>query len=227
MGQPLQVILGPDQAGSLLDPVRVRLLQELAEPDSAAGLARKLGLTRQKVNYHLRNLEREKLVEFVETRRKRNCFERIVRATATHYVIDPAVLGKLAARPEDVQEKLSASYLIAVAAQIIRELAVLKERAAAADQKLPTLTAQTDVRFKCAEDQLAYTQELTDTMARLAARYHDEKASNGRTFRFVMASYPAITKSGEDDVTTAGRRKTRTGRGKTDSKGKDGSDDTK
>ena len=48
-----------------------RLLAELAQPASASNtLAARLGLARQKVNYHLRALELHGLVELVAERRK-------------------------------------------------------------------------------------------------------------------------------------------------------------
>ena len=74
----------PGQAAALLDPQRVALLRALMDgPDSASGLARRFSLPRQRVNYHLRLLEREGLLELVETRRRRNCWERVLRATAS------------------------------------------------------------------------------------------------------------------------------------------------
>ena len=53
----IDVIADPAAAAAALDPIRGRLLAELAEPASAAGLAARLGLPRQKINYHLRALE--------------------------------------------------------------------------------------------------------------------------------------------------------------------------
>ena len=61
------VIDDPAAAEASLDPIRVRLLAELAQPGSASTLATRVGLTRQKANYHLRELERHGLVELVET----------------------------------------------------------------------------------------------------------------------------------------------------------------
>ena len=52
------VIDDPAAAEVSLDPVRSRLLAELAQPGSASTQAAKEGLARQKVNYHLRTLER-------------------------------------------------------------------------------------------------------------------------------------------------------------------------
>jgi DNA-binding transcriptional ArsR family regulator len=84
------VIDDPAAAEASLDPIRARLLAELAQPGSASTLGTRVGLTRQKANYHLRELERHGLVELVEERRKGNCTERVLRATAASYVISPA-----------------------------------------------------------------------------------------------------------------------------------------
>src|SRR5215469_7755703 len=147
MSAALEVIEEPERAASVLDPMRRQLLDELAVPDSAAGLARRLGLPRQVVTYHVRQLEAEALVSFVAERRKRNCVERIVQATARSYVISPDVLGPLAADPARVEDQFSSTYLLAVASKLIRDVGALRGRADAAGKRLATLTAQADVRF--------------------------------------------------------------------------------
>lgn len=86
------------QAAALLEPTRLRLLAGLREPDSATGLAKRLGLPRQRVNYHLRELEAAGLIRLVRENRKGNCTERIVEAIARSFALDPALLGD-AARP--------------------------------------------------------------------------------------------------------------------------------
>src|SRR5579864_4481696 len=114
----LQIVQSPEKAGVLLQPGRLRLLEQLTEPDSAAGLARRLGVPRQKVNYHLRELEREGFLELVEERRKGNCMERVLRATAQSYLIGPQATGALGETPARISDRLSLSYLIAAAARI-------------------------------------------------------------------------------------------------------------
>ena len=52
----LDVIEAPAAAALALDPIKTRLLAALSRPASAAALAGRVGLTRQKVNYHLRAL---------------------------------------------------------------------------------------------------------------------------------------------------------------------------
>src|SRR5688572_22997889 len=129
--RPLQLIRGLEQATAALEPTRLRLLTELAMPDgdSASGLARRLSLPRQRVNYHLRELEKAGLVELVREQRKGNCVERIVRAVARSYLISPEVLGGAAPKDEgEVRDRFSSAYLVSAAARTIRDVAVLRER---------------------------------------------------------------------------------------------------
>ena len=79
----VDVIDDPRAAEAALDPVRSRLLAELrVEPGSAATLAARVGLGRQKVNYHLHTLESHGLVELAEIRMRGGIAERVLRATA-------------------------------------------------------------------------------------------------------------------------------------------------
>jgi DNA-binding transcriptional ArsR family regulator len=198
MGAAAAVHVIDDVAGgaSVLHPMRLRLLSELGEPDSAAGLARRLGLPRQQINYHLRLLEERGLIEVVGEQRKRGCTERLVRAVARSYVISPGTLGTLATDPSRIQDRFSSSYLIAVAAQVIRDVAALRDRADRAARRLPTLTLQTEVRVGSAEAQHAFAEELAREVARIAAKYHDAEAPNGRRLRVLATAYPVPVASG-------------------------------
>src|SRR6476659_8931583 len=112
----VHVIGDSERAASVLHPIRLRILGELRDAASAAELAPRLGIPRQLVNYHLRQLEKDGLVEVVGERRKRNCTERLVRAVARSYMISPAAFGSLAAHPDHVEDRASSAYLVAAAA---------------------------------------------------------------------------------------------------------------
>src|SRR5215212_8032547 len=105
--------------------MRARLLAALAEPGSASTLAAKAGLSRQRANYHLRALERHGLVELVEERKKGNCTERVLRATAASYVISPTALSAVAPDPAKAPDQRSARWLLAVAGRLVREVGEL------------------------------------------------------------------------------------------------------
>ena len=194
----LDVAVIEDWASAIaaLDPIKARLLAELSEPASAAALAARVGLARQKVNYHLRGLEALKLVEPAEERQWGGLTERLMIATAASYVVSPAALGPIGADPARNNDRLSASYLIAVAARIVREVGALWRGARRSDKRLATLSIDTVIRFASPADRAAFTDDLARAVAMLAARYHDERAPRGRPHRLIVASYPAPEERG-------------------------------
>src|ERR1700751_2680708 len=119
-------------AEASLGPMRARRLGGLAETGGARRLAAQTGLPRQKVNYHLRGLEQHGLVELVEERRKGNCTERVLRATAGSYVISPAALPAVAPDPARAPDQLSAWWLLTLAARLVREVGELITRSRSA-----------------------------------------------------------------------------------------------
>jgi DNA-binding transcriptional ArsR family regulator len=186
----VEVIDDPAAAVVALDPVRARLLAELAEPASAAALAERLGLARQKVNYHLRTLEAHGLVRVAEERRWGGLTERLLVATAASYVVSPGALGEAATDPARASDRLSARYLVALAARVVREVGDLARRAEQSGRRLPTLSIDTEIRFRSAADRTAFADDLAAAVTTLAARYHDESAPGGRRHRLVVAAHP-------------------------------------
>lgn len=186
----VEVIDDAAAAVVVLDPVRTRLLAELAEPASAATLAARVGLTRQKVNYHLRMLEAHGLVRIAEERRWGGLTERLLVATAASYIVSPSALGEVASDPERSADRLSASYLVALAARVVREVGDLMQRAERAGKRLPTLSIDTEVRFRSAAERAAFTEELASAVTALVSRYHDESAPGGRRHRLVVGAHP-------------------------------------
>jgi DNA-binding transcriptional ArsR family regulator len=186
----LEVIESPAVAAIALDPTRARLLALLAEPASAAALAARLGVARQKVNYHLRALEANGLVGVAEERHWGGLTERRMVATAASYVISPGALGPVAPDPGRDADRLSASYLIALAARVIREVGGLLRLARAKDKRLATLSIDTQVRFATAADRAAFSNELAAAIASLVARYHDATTPGGRSHRLIVLAHP-------------------------------------
>ncbi len=186
----VQVIDDPAAATVALEPTRSRLLSELAAPASAATLATRLGMTRQKVNYHLTALEDHGLVHLAEERKWGGLTERLLVATAASYVVSPSALGPVAADPSREVDRLSASYLIALGARIVREVGDLVRRARQARKRLATLAVDAEVRFRSPAERAAFTDELTQAIATLVSKYRDESAPGGRAHRLVVVAHP-------------------------------------
>jgi len=215
----LRVIDDPAAASVALDPVRSRLLSELRTTDglSAATLAGRMRLPRQKINYHLRTLERHGLIRLAGRKRWGGLTERRMVATASSYLVSPDALGPAAppvdpARSADgrVMDRLSASYLIALAARVVREVGALLRKSEQLNpaKRLATLSIDTDVTFRSAQDRAAFTQELTSAVAALVARYHDESAPSGRRHRLMIGAYPAPRTPVEPERTETRRKDT-------------------
>jgi hypothetical protein len=177
-------------AAVALEPIRSQLLAELTEPASAATLATRLGVPRQKLNYHLRTLEAHDLVREAETRRWGGLKERLLLASAASYVVSPAALGPAAADPARTADHLSAGYVIALAARVVREVGDLLRRARQAQKPLATLAIDTEIRFRSAAERAAFTSELTQAVTTLVARYHDAAAPHGRDHRLIVMAHP-------------------------------------
>lgn len=186
----IHVIDDPAAATVALEPTRSRLLAELATPASAATLATRVGLTRQKVNYHLNELEEHGLVRLAEERRWGGLKERVLVASAASYVVSPTALGPVAADPAREPDRLSASYLIALGARVVREMGDLIRRAKEAGKRLATLSIDTEVRFRSAADRAAFSNELAEAITKLVSKYHDESAPGGRAHRLVVVAHP-------------------------------------
>ena len=180
----LRVIADAAAVEIALDPIRAAILEALAEAGSATTIAAKVGLTRQKVNYHLKALEAHGLVEPAEERSWGGITERFVRRCAHQLVVSPDVLANTAIDPSHVGDRLSASYLIAVNARTVAEVAAITT---ATRKRVPTITIDTVIGFKTPEDRAEFAAELQSAIATLVAHYHHD---DGRPHRLTVSSYP-------------------------------------
>jgi hypothetical protein len=129
-------------------------------------------------------------VRLAEERKWGGLTERLLVATAASYVVSTRALGPVAADPHREMDRLSAHYLIALGARIVREVGDLVRRAKAAGKRLATLAVDTEVRFRSATDRAAFSHELTEAITKLVAKYHDASAPGGRSHRLVIVAHP-------------------------------------
>lgn len=201
----VEMIHDAERAAALLHPLRRRILESLREPDSAAGLARRLHLPRQKVNYHVRELARGRFLERAGRRRKRNMIEQRYVARARGYIFAPELLGRLGAGRRQVEDTFSAAYLLALSAQLQSELGRASHEAAAQKKRLATLSLASEMRFESAEQRAGFARALhravLDAIARHAspARLKDGQPGPGRPYRLILGCYPIPPNAKQDD----------------------------
>jgi DNA-binding transcriptional ArsR family regulator len=191
---PLRVVTDPAAARSLLDPLRRRILRVLQEPGSSSTVAQALDLPRQRVNYHVRELEAEGLLLHLEDRRRGNCLERVVRSTAQEYLVDPELLGTPHAGPPDdplpAGDPFSSAALLRSAAKTLSRAGALHEEATSEGRRLPTLSLEARIRFRSAREEVEFAKVLERLVERMAGRYHDPHADPEREFRITIGGHP-------------------------------------
>jgi predicted transcriptional regulator len=181
----------PRAARLLLHPLRRRIVDLAKEPAGASGMARVLGLPRQKVNYHLSQLARAGVLRHVGKVQRRGLFEQLYQASARMYVLSPRVLGPLAAEAGRIGDAYSASYLMALTSQLQSELGRAQSEARKQGKRLATLSVNTEFRFESAEQQRKFAEGLMKAVAELVGRHTAPAGSGrGRPYRLVIGSYP-------------------------------------
>ena len=190
----LETVVSPTRAGALLNPLRLEILALARQPASASDLARRLNLPRQRVNYHVRALERAGFLRAAGRRRKRNMIEHRYVATARGFVLSPTLLGPVGADWRDIGDTGSADYLLALAEQVRRDV----ERAArdAGGERVPTVSLKSQFRFESAAQRAEFARAVRDAVVGVIARHsspnrtEEGRAGRGRPHRLVLACYP-------------------------------------
>jgi DNA-binding transcriptional ArsR family regulator len=186
----MHVVKDPRHAALLAAPIRQAILAALEEPGSASSVAARLGMPRQKVAYHVKQLEEHGFVELLREEQRRGCTERIVQRTARHLVVSNEVLGRAGMDPRRLRDKFSGEYLAALASRMARDVAEAQAAADRAGQRLATLSTDVTVRLRSPADRAAFAEELVEAIARVAARYHDQHHPEGRSYRVILGAYP-------------------------------------
>jgi DNA-binding transcriptional ArsR family regulator len=175
----------PDRVRAALSPLRRDLLNRLRTPSSATRLAAEMEVPRQRLNYHLRALEKAGLVELVEERQRRGCVERILRTRPGALIVDPTVVAGEFTR---IHDQYAAEHLVGVAATTVRDVARMQTAAAQVDKRLLTFTLETEVRFAQPGDVHAFTDVLPAGVEGVVERY---AGADGRPYRMVALGHPA------------------------------------
>ena len=191
------------RASALLHPLRVRLLALAREPVSATELARRVGLPRQRINYHVRELERAGFLRPAERRRRRNLIEQRYVATARSYVLSPELLGPLTPDWRAIQDTASADYLLALTEQVRADVTRAADEAAAEEKPLATLSIKSQFRFETPAARAAFAEAVRAALVEVIARHsspnrlENGRPGRGRPYRLVLACYPAPSEEAE------------------------------
>ena len=100
--------------------------------------------------------------------------------------MSPDLLQRVAIAPDDIADRLSTAYLVAVNARTVSEVGAIARRTKGR-RRVPTLTLDAVVGFRSPQDRAAFAAELQAAIATIVARYHHD---DGRAHRLTVSSYP-------------------------------------
>ena len=187
MAQPVHVVEDVEALQVLGHPLRVRILETLREPGSAAAVAREVGETRQKVNYHLKELERVGLVQPVGERRAGNFIETLYEATGRSFLVSPSVAWSDRRRVDALRQQHSLENLVMVGGQLQRDAISLLDRAAFDGEEIASAAVEADVHFADERDRAKFLEEYLAAVQKLCDRYGGRQ---GLPYRVVLAAHP-------------------------------------
>jgi DNA-binding transcriptional ArsR family regulator len=189
-------------AAEVLHPLRLEILRLAREPVSASELSPRLGLTRQRVNYHVRLLARSGFLRRAGRRRRRNMIEQRYVASARAFLLSPDLLGAVGADWRHIEDPTSAAYLLALGCQMESDLIRVWREDKAPGKPASTLSLKSQFRFESAEQRERFTRALEQAVVRVVTEHTspnlrpDGAAAPGRPYRLVLGVYPYLPREG-------------------------------
>lgn len=191
------VVRSPEQAAALLNPLRAEILAHTREPASAAEVARKIGDSPQRINYHLKALEKVGLVRRVGARQVRNLVEVLYQAIAKSFLLSEAVgLDSWAA--ERIKEQGSLAHLITLSERIRRDALLLMEQSET-EREIPSASLQMKVHLDSEERRNAFLRDYAAMLEELVSRYGAAEDRDENAFRVAAVIYPEIPEGGKPE----------------------------
>lgn len=190
-----QLVSSVGEARLLLKPLRMDIMHLLARPRSCTELAQSLGLTPQKVHYHVKVLEKAGFVEQVDERRVRGLTEAIYRAAAQSISFAPALVAALGGR-EKLRDNLSLGYMMGMAEELARDsgrLAMMKD-------ETPSLNLSAQIELADEGRRAEFMGELQQMVQYLAEKYGAQDGvprDSESIFKLVLACYRNPDSSGD------------------------------
>jgi DNA-binding transcriptional ArsR family regulator len=186
-GARVEVLDDPDRVAALAHPLRVAILEQLREPNSASGVARAISETRQKTNYHVKALLDAGLLKPAGERRRGNFVEQLYQSVAPTFLVAPEIGWADDRRARALRAQLPLEHLVRVGKRVQRDAIGLLDRAAFDGAEIPAAAIEAEVRFADEAARVAFLDEYLTAMKPLLKKYG---ARRGDAYRVALAVYP-------------------------------------
>ena len=182
------VLDSSEQLAAITHPSRLRVLDALRVPDSAAGVARQLGEPRQRINHHVRELAKAGLLVEAGERRKGNFVEQLYESAAGTFVVSPRLTWGDGVRLRAIADQVSLQHLVLIGERLQRDAAALLDRAAFDGEEIPAVAVEATVRFADDEARAAFLDEYLAVTSRLIEQH---AATDGEAFTLALVAHPS------------------------------------
>jgi DNA-binding transcriptional ArsR family regulator len=178
-------ILETADLNAVSSPFRQQILQDLLTPGSAAGLARRYDMSRQRIGYHMRDLERAGCIEAVAERRQRGLTEKLYRTRPLAYVQAPPASDRVR-----IQDRFSWAALVNLVAGSLADLVALRRAADAAGKRLATLGLEAELHFETPRQRREFTEDLLEAVEGVLLKHERPRRPGSRAFRMILGAFP-------------------------------------
>lgn len=181
------VITRLEQAKALINPIRVQLLSQLSEPRTTRDLAEKLSLTPQRINHHLKEMVKAKLIKVSSQRQVRNLIEATYQAEAKAYWLSPRLLRDPSIPDEAFRDRLSLHNLLVLSETVQEEVGRVLDSAEHASSPSLGLSVEISLGSEAAREK--FTEELIHAVGPILEKY---QSNQGPRFRTTLMTYPLV-----------------------------------
>jgi DNA-binding transcriptional ArsR family regulator len=182
----------PEQALALLNPLRVEILRIMNEPASASEVGRQLRETPQKINYHLKSLEKVGLIQRSGSRQVKNLIEVLYQSISKNFII-PESFGWSEETVSRMKDQGALTHLITISERMRSDALQLMETSEQ-NVEIPSAAMETEVYLPDEADRQAFIHDYAEAMKLLAEKYRTDSHNNA--FRVLMAVYPEPQQGG-------------------------------
>nr|WP_275695691.1 helix-turn-helix domain-containing protein [Fredinandcohnia sp. SECRCQ15] len=180
-----------------MNPLRGEIIGQLTEPASATEVAKAINETPQRVNYHLKTLEKVGLVKQVGTRHVRNLIEVLYLAVAKSFIMSDS-LGWSHDAIERLKDQSSLAHLITISERIRKDALSLLEQSEQ-NIEIPSASLQTKIVLPEKKDRNAFLNEYVKLVKQLVEKYQVNEASD-ENYNVMLSIYPEPTGGTNNDT---------------------------
>lgn len=186
--QESYLVNSPEQATCLLNPMRTQILGLLSTPASASEIARNMKEIPQRVNYHLKALEKVGLVQMVGKRHVRNLVEVLYQSVAKSFILADS-LGWDAETIKKIKDQSSLSHLVSLAETIKKDVLILMEKSDD-KQEIPSANLQFQVNLESKEKRNSFVKDYVTAVKELINQYQVAPSETKEVYKVLLTIYP-------------------------------------